>query len=58
MKHFTILQCKGVELENLEEYANNYQKELIYVPFPRQEYLCSEYNMTQSTATNQYTADP
>jgi hypothetical protein len=53
-----ILQCKGVELENLEEAANNHQTILIYVPFLRQAYLCSEYEMTQSTVADQYTVDP
>jgi hypothetical protein len=47
-----------VELENLEEAANNHQAILIYVSFMRQEYLCSEYKMTQSMNADQYTVDP
>jgi hypothetical protein len=47
-----------MELENLEEDENNHKTILMYVPFLRQTYLHSEYEMTQSMATDQYTADP
>jgi hypothetical protein len=47
-----------MELENLEEAANNHQTVLIYVPFLKEAYLCSEYEMTQSMVADKYTADP
>jgi hypothetical protein len=39
------------------ELANNHQTILIYVPFPRHRYLCSEYEMNQSMIADQYTVD-
>jgi hypothetical protein len=46
---YKFFNARVLEWENLEEAANNHQTILIYVPFLRQAYLCSEYEMTQST---------
>jgi hypothetical protein len=55
---YKLFNARVLEWENLAEVANNHQTILIYVPFPRQAYLCSEYEMNQSMTTDQYTKDP
>jgi hypothetical protein len=55
---YKLFNARVLEWENLAEDVNNHKKILIYVPFSRQAYLYSEYEMTQSTVVDQYTMDP
>jgi hypothetical protein len=55
---YKLFNARVMEWENLEEATNNNQTILIYVPFLRKAYLCSEYEMTQRTIADQYTVDP
>jgi hypothetical protein len=54
---YKFFNAKVLEWENLTEAANKHQSVYKYVPFPRKEYLCSKYEMTQNTVADQYTAD-
>jgi hypothetical protein len=55
---YKIFNARVLEWENLAEATNNHQTILIYVPFPRQAYLCSEYEMNKSMVIHQYIVDP
>ena len=54
---YKLFNARVLEWENLLETTNNHQTILIYVSFPRQAYLCSEYEMNQSMVIDQYATD-